>query len=88
MKAEAWRKVTEAVNARGVAVHSVDDVKKNWKAVKSDTTQAIRKQNKTGGGPEEKPPIYADLPRLVISCFRRRSGCDDEADSHLNRASM
>ena len=66
MKAEAWRKVTEAVNARGVAMRSVADVKKKWKGVKSDTTQAVRNQKKTGGGPEEKPAIYAELVFAII----------------------
>ena len=58
--------MTEAINARGVAVRSVDDVKKKWKGVKSDTTQAVRNQKKTGGGPEEKPAIYAELVFPII----------------------
>ena len=66
LKAEAWWKVTEALNVRGVAVRSVDDVKKKWKGVKSDTTQAVRNQKKTGGGPEEKPSIYAELVFSII----------------------
>ena len=66
MTAEAWQKVTEAVNARGVAVRSVYDVKKKWKGVKSDTIQAVRNQKKTGGGPEERTAIYAELVFSII----------------------
>ena len=36
-----------------VAVRSIDEVKKKWKAEKSDTTQALRNQKKTGGGRRE-----------------------------------
>ena len=53
-------------NSRGVAVRSVDEIKKKWKAVKSDTTQATKSQKKMRGGPEEKPPIYADFMFSII----------------------
>ena len=48
--------ITHRMNIRVVAVRSVDEVKKNWKAVKSDTTQALRNQKKTGGGPKRSHP--------------------------------
>ena len=34
--------------------------------MKSDTTQEVRNQKKTGGGPEEKPAIYAELVFSII----------------------
>ena len=57
--------ITHRMNIRVVAVRSVDEVKKNWKAVKSDTT-GTPKPKENGRWAEEKPPIYADLVFSII----------------------
>ena len=65
-KTDAWKRVAEAVTACGIACRSVEDVKKKWMGVKSDTLANMRGQKKTGGGPAERPPAYADIVFGII----------------------
>ena len=53
------------IYGRSLTLHSFNEIKQ-YEAVSSDTTQAIRSQQKAGDGPEEKQPIYADLVFPVI----------------------
>ncbi|XP_048254427.1 uncharacterized protein LOC124132986 [Haliotis rufescens] len=62
-KSAIWMAITKAVNMKGVALRSVDEVKEKWsnmtrKAKKTFTDYRLQ-QRKTGGGPPPSEPSQA-----------------------------
>ena len=73
-KKEAWQEVTSKVNALGVDLRTVEDIKVKWKNLCSGakgTFHTYKKSTfKTGGGPPPKPPTAAE--EKIINLFEGR----------------
>ena len=83
-KKEVWREITAKVNAFGVALRTEDDIKKKWKDLKSTVLNSVRDQKKTGGGPPNRPPPYADIIMNIIGeRTDMATGIDGELLFHL-----
>ena len=83
-KKEVWREITAKVNAFGVALRTEDDIKKKWKDLKSTVLNSVRDQKKTGCGPPNRPPPYADIIMNIIGeRTDMATGIDGELLSHL-----
>ena len=59
-KNATWKKIADAVNAVGVAMRTVAEVREKWKNLhaqaKKEFTQLSKEQKQTGGGPAPKMP--------------------------------
>ena len=70
-KAEVWRKIVSKVNAHGVAVRTVSEVKDKWRAMvmgaKKDFSREKRERRNTGGGKE--PAAASQRSEKIIQMF-------------------
>ena len=73
-----------ALRTFGVSLRTENDIKKKWKDLKSTVLNSVRDQKKTGGGPQNRPPPYADI---IMNIFGERTdiatGIDGELLFHL-----
>lgn len=67
-KRTAWQSVTDSVNAVGMAVRTVAQVKKKWEDLASTAkkTFSSRKNPPTGGGPKPPEPVHTEAVLDVI----------------------
>ncbi len=67
-KNEAWQKISDQINALGVAKRSPNNLKEKWRAVKGLARKALVKEKssltKTGGG-KPPPPLSALSQRII-----------------------
>ena len=83
-KKTTFGKTTRAVNAVGLASHTVAEIKDKWKnlhsTAKRDFSSFRREAKKTGGGPAPKPPSAASekiielFEETLPNCFSLLSG--------------
>ena len=70
-KAEVWRNIVSKVNAHGVTVRTVSEVKDKWRAMvmgaKKDFSREKRERRKTGGG--KKPAAATQRSENIIQMF-------------------
>jgi len=86
-KRAVWKKITEEVNALGVANRTVKEVKTKWtnlhQEAKKSFTEFKREQQKTGGGPPPKPLTEATQRIVEIykdcSSFTGLSGVESDS---------
>ena len=60
-KREAWRQITNKVNAIGSQGRSVDAIKKRWKDMRDAVKNKQKTAFRTGGGPPDAPVPYEDF---------------------------
>ena len=65
LKKEAWQFILASVNACGVSLRTIEDIKK-WKDSKSAALANVRSQTKTGGGPAPNPPPFFDQVMAIV----------------------
>ncbi|KAL8621764.1 hypothetical protein ACOMHN_061899 [Nucella lapillus] len=66
MKKEIWQRITSKVNACGVAVRTLTDLKEKWRALKASVLNKKRDEAKTGGGPAPAPVPYEEVILSII----------------------
>ena len=72
IKQQIWEEITEAVNAKGVALREAKDVGKKWSDLKIQATEDFPKSVSTGGGPKEDIGPYSSL---VLDILGEDSPC-------------
>ena len=88
IRESAWLEVAAAVSAVGSG-RSVEEVKKKWTCLKSDTKQKAvelkKSLSKTGGGPNDESPLSASEERIVAVIG---SNCIDGIDGGVDTSSI
>ncbi|XP_076470829.1 t-SNARE domain-containing protein 1-like [Babylonia areolata] len=83
MKKEIWQRITSKVNACGVAVRTLTDLKEKWRALKASVLNKKRDEAKTGGGPAPAPVPYEEVILSIIgdksNLFSGVTGEDDNS---------
>ena len=74
MKQEAWKDITYSVNAVGVEMREVEEVKKKWNnlvsAAKMEYAETQRQRKKTGGG--TPPPEMSQETANIVDIMKEK----------------